>query len=223
VTRQATLPPSVPETVPRFRGRLHQFAFFVSVPAGLVVVLLAPSLATRLSALPFAVGVTGMFGASALYHRLNWNPVGRHRIRRLDHSMIFVAIAGTYTPITVVVLDGPWEVASLAAVWTTAAVGIFVKVFGIDRLRMLGSVLYGVLGWAAVVALPQIIRELSPVAVGLMFSGGLLYTGGAVVLARRKPDPDPTFFGYHEIWHSCVVGGWACHYAMVLQVFLSLR
>jgi hemolysin III len=223
MTRAATLPPPAPEAVPRFRGRLHQIAFFASLPAGAVVVLLAPNVATRLGALLFAVGLSGMFGASAAYHRLPWKPAGRHRIRRLDHSMIFVAIAGTYTPITMVVLDGPWELASLTAVWATAAVGIFVKVFGIDRLPVLGSVMYGVLGWAAVLALPQILRALSPVVIGLMFAGGFLYTGGAIVLARRRPDPDPTFFGYHEVWHACVVGGWACHYAMILLVFLSLR
>ncbi|HJP65169.1 MAG TPA: hemolysin III family protein [Actinomycetota bacterium] len=212
-----------PDVVPRFRGRLHQIAFFVSIPAGLTVVLAAPGPAMKVSALVFALGVTGMFASSASYHRLRWTPIGRDRVRRLDHSMIYVAIAGTYTPITVAVLDGWQEIAALAIVWSAALGGILVKVFGIDRLRLLGSVMYGVLGWSAVVALPQIFRTLSWPPIVLMFVGGLLYSGGAIVLARRKPDPDPAVFGYHEIWHSFVVGGWACHWAMVLVVLLGLR
>jgi hemolysin III len=208
--------------LPRLRGRLHQIAFFVSVPAGLVAGVLAPTVATTLGTLVFAVGVACMFGTSALYHRLRWTPIGRDRIRRLDHSMIFVAIAGTYTPIILVVLDGAFEIAALAVVWTVAALGVSLKVFLMHRAQILGAALYPILGWAAVVAVPQILREISAAAVGLMVAGGLLYTMGAIVLARRRPDPDPQVFGYHEVWHSFVIGGWACHYAMVVVVLLTI-
>jgi hemolysin III len=215
-------PGPLPEQVPRLRGRLHQIAFFVSLPAGAVAVVLAPTVATTLATLVFVIGVSSMFGASASYHRLRWTPVGRDRIRRLDHSMIYVAIAGTYTPITLVVLDGAFEIAALAAVWAVAAAGVLLKVFGMHRFQILGAAMYPVLGWAAIVALPQILREISLAAVLLMLAGGLLYTGGAVVLATRRPDPDPRVFGYHEVWHAFVVGGWACHYAMVLVVLLTV-
>jgi hemolysin III len=178
--------------------------------------------ATTLGTLVFAVGVACMFGTSALYHRLRWTPIGRDRIRRLDHSMIFVAIAGTYTPIILVVLDGAFEIAALAVVWTVAALGVSLKVFLMHRAQILGAALYPILGWAAVVAVPQILREISAAAVGLMVAGGLLYTMGAIVLARRRPDPDPQVFGYHEVWHSFVIGGWACHYAMVVVVLLTI-
>jgi hemolysin III len=171
----------------------------------------------------FGVGVALMFGASAGYHRIAWRPVNKLRMRRLDHSMIYVAIAGTYTPVVLVVLDGLWEALALAGVWAFVVAGVFVKLFGIDRLRVLGSAMYIVLGWSAVVGLPQILRELSVPEIALMFAGGLLYTGGAIVLATRRPDPDPQVFGYHEVWHAFTVAGWACHYVMVLLVLLSLR
>jgi hemolysin III len=214
--------PSPSETVPQLRGRFHQIAFFVSLPAGAAAVAVAPTVATTLATLVFAIGVSGMFGASAAYHRLHWTPVGRDRIRRLDHSMIFVAIAGTYTPVTLVVLDGSFEIAALAAVWAVAAAGVALKVFVMHRLNVLSAAMYPILGWAAVVALPQILREINAAAVALMFAGGLLYTVGAIVLARRRPDPDPLVFGYHEVWHAFVVGGWACHYAMVMVVLVTI-
>jgi hemolysin III len=119
-------------------------------------------------------------------------------------------------------LDGAFEIAALAAVWAVAAAGVLLKVFGMHRFQILGAAMYPVLGWAAIVALPQILREISLAAVLLMLAGGLLYTGGAVVLATRRPDPDPRVFGYHEVWHAFVVGGWACHYAMVLVVLLTV-
>ena len=218
----AVLTAPSPEVVPRFRGRLHQIAFFVSIPAGVFIVAVAPSLATRLAAAVFALGFVGMFGASAGYHRIRWRPVNRLRMRRIDHSMIYVAIAGTYTPVVLVVLDGLWEVLALAAVWAFVAAGVFVKLFGIDRLRVLGSAMYIVLGWSAVVGVPQILRELGVPTIALMLAGGLLYTGGAIVLLRNRPNPNPLVFGYHEVWHAFVVAGWACHYAMVLLVLLSL-
>ncbi len=222
IARPASPGPSPTPPVPRLRGRLHQIAFFVSLPAGAVAVALAPTVATTLATLVFAVGFSGMFGASAAYHRLRWTPLGRDRIRRLDHAMIFVAIAGTYTPITLVVLDGPFEIAALAGVWAVAVAGVALKVFVMHRLQVLGAAMYPILGWAAIVALPQLLKEISLAAVGLMFAGGLLYSAGAIVLATRRPDPDPLVFGYHEVWHACVVGGWSCHYAMVLLVLLTI-
>jgi len=144
-------------------------------------------------------------------------------MKRLDHSMIFVLIAGTYTPFSLLVLHGAWSVAILATVWAGAAVGVGLKLLRIDGLHVATGALYVVLGWLAILTAPQAVRGMSPTALGLLIAGGLLYTGGAVVLARRRPDPSPRVFGYHEIWHSFVVAAGACQYAAILLVTLGAR
>jgi hemolysin III len=144
-------------------------------------------------------------------------------MRRLDHSMIFVLIAGTYTPLCILVLNPPWSWAILTAVWVGAGVGITLKMVRIDGFAAVGGALYVVLGWLAIIAAPQLIRGLSVPLVCLVVAGGILYSTGAIVLARRRPDPAPATFGYHEIFHSFVIGGTACHYAVILVVLLSLR
>jgi hemolysin III len=207
---------AVAEQKPRLRGRLHQIAFFASIPGGVAVVSAAASAVSRVGAAVYAVSLSGMYGASALYHRLRWSPRALVRMKRLDHSMIFVLIAGSYTPIALLVLHGVWAKTILGLAWAGALVGITIELLSTDRLAVVGGAMYIVLGWLLIVALPQIVHGLSPTALALLFAGGVLYTAGATVLWRRRPDPNPRWFGYHEVWHSMVVAGSACHYVAIL-------
>jgi hemolysin III len=208
------------EQKPRLRGRLHPVAFFASIPQGVAVVAAAARAISRIGAAVYAVSLSGMYGASALYHRLKWSPRALTRMKRLDHSMIFVLIAGSYTPFALLVLHGTWSQVILGLAWAGAVFGITIKLLSIDRLRVLGGAMYIVLGWLVIIALPQIVHGLSPTALALLFSGGVLYTVGATVLWRRWPDPNPRWFGYHEVWHSMVVGGSLCHYAAIMLLLL---
>jgi hemolysin III len=211
---------AVVEQKPRLRGRLHQVAFFASIPQGVAVVAAAASAISRIGAAVYAVSLSGMYGASALYHRLKWSPRALTRMKRLDHSMIFVLIAGSYTPFALLVLHGTWSQVILGLAWAGAVFGITIKLLSIDRLRVLGGAMYIVLGWLVIIAMPQIVHGLSPTALALLFAGGVLYTVGAAVLWRRWPDPNPRWFGYHEVWHSMVVGGSLCHYAAIMLLLL---
>lgn len=211
---------SVALTKPRWRGRLHQIAFIASIPQGLALVAVAADWVSRLSAAVYALSLSGLYGVSASYHRIPWSPAGLRRMRKLDHSMIFVLIAGTYTPFSLIVLDGLWASLLLGAIWAGALVGIGIKLVGVDRMRKLGSALYIILGWAAVLAAPQFVGRLGFGVMSLIVAGGLLYTLGAIVLLRRKPDPSPLVFGYHEVWHVMVVAASLCHYAAVMWLVL---
>jgi hemolysin III len=216
--------PTPPQPVkPRLRGRLHQIAFFVAVPAGVALVAAAPTARTRVATLVYALSLAGLYGTSAAYHRLPWSPRARQWMKRLDHSMIFLLIAGTYTPFALLVLEPPWSWVILGLVWIGAVTGIVLKMARIDGFVAIGATLYVSLGWLAVVTMPQILKGLEGWATVLLLVGGILYTTGAIVLARKRPDPAPATFGYHEIFHSFVVGGSACHYAVVLLVVLSIR
>jgi hemolysin III len=208
----------IPPPKPRFRGWLHELSFFVSIPAGAALSVLAVGARARTAAIIYAVTLTGLFAASAAYHRLSWSPQALRRMKRLDHSMIFLLIAGTYTPMCLLVLHGAWGVVILSIVWAGAAIGITLKNVRPDGFRVLSGFLYVALGWIALFALPQLVRGLSPAALALMAAGGSLYTVGAIVLARRRPDPAPRTFGYHEVWHAFMVTAAACHYAMVMLV-----
>ena len=203
---------------PRLRGRIHQVAFFVSLPAGVVLMLLARGPAATAVATIYAVSLTAVFGASAAYHRGRWTERSRRWMKRVDHSLIFVLIAGSYTPISVLALHGPWEVVVLSVAWTLAAIGITLKMVKPDGLSVLTATLYMGMGWFALVAAPQLMEGMSTAELIMLASGGLLYTAGAIVFAWRRPDPRPEVFGYHEIWHSFMVAAAACHYAMILLV-----
>jgi len=201
---------------PRLRGRLHQIAFFVAVPAGIALVLLARGATARGAVLVYALSLAGLYGASGAYHRRQWKAKARARMQRLDHSMIFVLIAGTYTPFCLLALHGAWSIAILAAVWAGAIAGIVLKLVGVDRTKVASAILYIALGWCAVIATPVVISSLSLVPIVLLALGGVLYTVGAIVFSTKRPNPSPLVFGYHEVWHSFVVGGSACHYAVIL-------
>ena len=205
---------------PRLRGRLHQVAFFVSIPAGITLVALAQGAKARVGAAIFAASLTGLYGVSAAYHRGRWSLGAERLMKHLDHSMIFVLIAGSYTPITLLALRPAWGITLLALAWTGASVGVLITVLRLERWPRVGFVMYLALGWLAVVATPQLLRSLSRVELALLVAGGLLYTVGAVVLARNRPDPHPAVFGYHEVWHTFVLGAGAYHFVLV---FLLVR
>jgi hemolysin III len=201
---------------PRLRGWLHQIAFFVSIPAGIALVALARATTARVAALVFAATLTALYGVSASYHRRNWS-AGAHRfMKHLDHSMIFVFIAGSYTPVTLLALRPAWAITLLILAWSGAAIGVLVTVLRLERWHGVGFAMYLVLGWLGIIAGPQLATSLSRVELGLLVFGGVLYTVGAVVLARKRPDPHPTVFGYHEVWHTFVVGANICHFILVL-------
>jgi len=201
---------------PRLRGVSHQWAFFVSVVTGVALVLAAPNGRATAAVAIYAVSVAGLFGASALYHRINWSTVGARRwMRRLDHSMIFLLIAGTYTPFAVLALDGPLATAILIVVWAAALGGIVLKLAWIDAPKWLIAVIYVAIGWVALAAFPQLLSRLGVTATAMVAAGGLLYTAGAIVYARQRPDPVPTVFGYHEIFHALVILAAALQYAVV--------
>jgi hemolysin III len=201
---------------PRLRGVSHQWAFFVSVATGVALVLAAPNGRATAAVAIYAFSVAGLFGASALYHRINWSTTGARRwMRRLDHSMIFLLIAGTYTPFAVLVLDGPLATAILIVVWAAALGGIVLKLAWIDAPKWLVALIYVAIGWVALAAFPQLLDKLGVTATAMVAAGGLLYTVGAVVYARKRPDPSPTVFGYHEIFHALVILAAALQYAVV--------
>ncbi|MGH2758494.1 MAG: PAQR family membrane homeostasis protein TrhA [Actinomycetota bacterium] len=211
--------PQLPK--PRFRGRLHQIAFFLAVPQGIALVATAAGWLARLAAATYALSLAGLLGVSALYHRLTWTPKALSRMRRLDHSMIFVLIAGTYTPVSLLVLRGPWAIALLGVVWAGAVTGVLLKQLGLERTRKITGTMYIVLGWAAVIAAPWLVARMSAAVLSLIVAGGLLYTLGAIVFARKRPDPNPAVFGYHEDWHVAVVAASLCHYVAILLLVLS--
>ena len=204
-------------TAPRLRGRLHQVAFLVSIPAGIALVVAARSWSARAGVLVYALSLTAMFGTSAALHRLRWSPRARLRMDRLDRTMIYVLIAGSYTPVCLLALRPGWRVALLALVWTGAAAGVALVLLrtrrrGVGVARM---VLYLGLGWISLLVLPELARTLGPGRLALAVLGGVLYTVGAIVLIRRRPDPSPRVFGYHEVWHACTVAAGACHFALI--------
>jgi hemolysin III len=201
---------------PRLRGVSHQWAFFVSVAIGAVLVVAAPSGQPRLAAAIYALSVAGLFGTSALYHRITWaSQAARRWMRRLDHSMIFVLIAGTYTPFALLVLDGDLATIILIVVWAGALAGVLMKLVWIDAPKALVAVTYIMLGWVAVAAFPAMIERLGVAATTLVAVGGLLYTLGALVYAFQRPDPAPSVFGYHEVFHALVILAAALQYAVI--------
>lgn len=207
---------------PRMRGRLHQGAFVASIPAGLLLVLLAPDARARVATLIYSLTLTGLFAASAAYHLGDWTEAAYARMRRLDHSMIFVLIAGTYTPYCLLVLEGTMATVVLIAVWVGAAIGVATKLYRVD-LHVLSGFMYIGLGWLVAVSLPALLRGLDTAETVLLVAGGLLYSFGALVLATNKPNPWPRTFGYHEVWHAATIAAAACQYLSILLVVLGLR
>jgi hemolysin III len=201
---------------PRLRGVLHQWAFVVSLVAGLVLVLEAGSARARLAVSVYAFSVAALFGSSALYHRVDWRtPRTRRWMRRLDHTMIFVLIAGSYTPFGLLVLHGTLGAAILITVWAAALVGAVFKLIWIDAPGWLIATVYLSIGWIALIATPELVHRLGIAAVSALALGGILYSVGAVIYACKRPDPAPAVFGYHELFHLLVILAAAVQYAVV--------
>jgi hemolysin III len=211
--RAASAANAIPK--PRLRGVSHQWAFFVSLLAGAALVIAAPEGEATLAAAIYAISLSALLGVSALYHRVTWRPAARRWMRRLDHTMIFFLIAGTYTPFALLVLHGTLADVVLIAVWACAAAGVVLNLAWWNAPKPVTAAVYLSTGWIAVLAFPQLWEGLGPVGFGLIALGGVLYTAGAIVYARRRPDPRPEVFGYHEIFHLLVIAAAACQFAAV--------
>ena len=218
LTPRIEVPPPVK---PRHRGVSNEIAAFVSPMLGLVLVVLAPTTSVRWAALVYTVGLTSMYATSALYHRGRWSSAVRLRLRRLDHSMIMVAIAATYTPVAVAALDVGSTRVLLAVVWSLAVVGIIVQMFWLDAPRWLVAALYIAIGWTALAFAPTLWRELGVISFSLLVLGGVVYSLGAVVYSTRRPDPVPAVFGYHEVFHALVITAGLVFYAAIVRVVVA--
>jgi hemolysin III len=201
---------------PLLRGWSHVLAFTVMAVLGIIMVAEAGASASeRLWLGIYVAGTLTMFGVSALYHTFPWDAHARSIMRRLDHSAIFLAIAGAYTPIMAVAVSGWQKVVVLCLAWGGAIVGMTLEWLPIRVPRPLFTSIYVIVGWSATLALPQLYQNLGPVGFALVLGGGILYTLGALVYALKKPDPWPRVFGFHEIFHLFTVAGAACHLAAI--------
>jgi hemolysin III len=209
--------PSLPlPPQPRLRGVLHKWAFYASVVLGVTLVIVAPGGQGRFAAAVYAASVAALFGISALYHRCEWPTEATRRwMRRLDHTTIFVAIAGTYTPFMLLELDGPLATGILIVVWAGALGGALMKLVWIDAPGWLAAILYVALGWVAVLAFPSLFEALGVTPFAMFTAAGVLYTLGAFVWAFHRPDPLPEVFGYHEVFHALTITAVALQYAVV--------
>jgi hemolysin III len=201
---------------PRLRGVSHEWAFFLSLGFGVALIILAKTPKATFAVGIYAISLSALFGTSALYHRVNWTrPNVRMWMRRLDHSMIFFLIAGTYTPFALLALHGALASAILIVVWIGAIAGAIVEMVWIDHPKWVAALIYLSLGWVAVVAFPELWTSLGVGGALLVAVGGLLYTAGAVVYATQRPNPNPAIFGYHEVFHLFVIAAAVAHFSAV--------
>jgi hemolysin III len=215
-TSAASVPPPV------WRGWIHAVAFALAIPIGVALILLAGPAKARTAAAIYAATLVIGFGTSAAYHRLARSPGWRRWMQRADHSTIYLLIAGTYTPVCLLVLPPAWGLPVLAVVWTGAIAGVVLKLVAFDRTTILGWSLYIALGWTAIAAAPVMVRHLTGLELCLIIAGGVLYTGGSIVLATNRPNPSPRVFGYHEVWHACTVLAGMCHLASIGLVVVAM-
>jgi hemolysin III len=200
---------------PRLRGVLHQVSFAISLVAGPLLLTAAHGTTATIAAGVYAASVTGMFAASALYHRISWQDTARRRMQRLDHAMIFILIAGTYTPVLLLRMPTPYDIVGLCAVWGLALAGLLGHMCWLNAPeRLIGGIYLG-LGWLAVPALPMLLHHIAPAGLVLIIAGGVLYTLGALGYHRRRPNPAPNVFGFHEVFHTFVSAAVACHYPAI--------
>ncbi|WP_448239066.1 PAQR family membrane homeostasis protein TrhA [Microbacterium paulum] len=207
------------ELKPTWRGWIHAGTFPVAIAAGIVLITLADGAVAKWACAVFMATSVLLFGNSALYHRFDWGPRTKAVLKRIDHANIMLLIAGTYTPIAVLALPPQKGILLLTLVWTGALLGILFRVFWINAPRWLYVALYLLLGWAAVMYLGDLLQA-SVAMMVLVIVGGLLYTGGAVCYALKKPNPWPGRFGFHEIFHVCTVLAFLCHWTACLLIAL---
>ena len=201
---------------PRLRGVTHEWAFFASIGFGAALIVLAKTPKATLAVAIYALSLSALLGTSALYHRVEWRrPNVRRWMRRLDHSMIFFLIAGTYTPFALLVLNGALATAILVVVWAGAIAGAIVEMIWIAHPKWASALIYLSLGWVAVFTFPALWGSLGAGGATLVIAGGVLYTAGAVVYAIQRPNPNPAIFGYHEIFHLFVIAAAIAHFTAV--------
>lgn len=200
---------------PKLRGVSHQWAAVVAVVAGAFLVWLAPSSRATVVAIVYAVSMVALFAVSAIYHRVTWQPNMRRWMRRLDHSMIYVFMAGSATPVAALVVGGTLGTVLLCVAWGGALLGVVLNLVWIDAPRALKSAGYVALGWVGVLALPEIVTVLGAIPTSLFLIGGIFYTVGAIIYAKRRPDPIPNVFGYHEVFHALVIAAALVHFVAV--------
>jgi len=200
---------------PHLRGWLHAGTFPLSVAAGVVLVVLSPSTQARVATAVFAVTAALLFGVSAVYHRGRWSPRTHGVLKRLDHANIFLIIAGTYTPFTLLLLHRDDARVLLSLVWGGALVGVAFRVLWVGAPRWLYVPVYIALGWAAAFWLPEFWSAGGPAVLALVITGGVLYSLGALVYGLKRPDPSPRWFGFHEVFHALTIAAFVAHYVGV--------
>jgi hemolysin III len=208
------------EVKPKWRGWIHAGTFPVTIAAGIVLIVLAEGAPAKWASAVFVLSSMLLFGNSALYHRFNWKPKTKLTLKRIDHANIFLLIAGTYTPLAVLALPPEKGMLLLGVVWAGALAGIGFRVFWIGAPRWLYVALYLLLGWAAVMYLGDLLAANAAMMV-LVMVGGLLYTGGAIVYGLKRPNPWPGVFGFHEIFHTCTVLAFMCHWTATLLIAMA--
>jgi hemolysin III len=211
------------EVKPKLRGWLHAASAPLTLVAGVVLILLSPDAATRLGSAIFAASALLLFTVSAVYHRGTWSPRAWAFLRRFDHANIFLLIAGSYTPFTLLLLEGRDRTILLTVVWVGAGLGVLFRIFWAGAPRWLYTPIYIGLGWAAVFYAPEFVASAEPVVLALMVAGGLLYTLGALVYGLQRPDPWPAWFGFHEIFHTLTILAFVTHYVGISIATYSLR
>lgn len=213
-------PPTSAEGRPLLRGWIHLVAVVVAVIAAPFVVARAPTAGAAFVVAVYMTSIIALFGVSAAFHRVRWSPAARRRMRRADHATIFIAIAGTNTAIAGLALRGWAQILILSLVWGGAIVGITVRQLWLDAPKWAVAVPYVVVGWCAMVVLPQLLHALGGAGFGLLAAGGGFYTVGAIIYSLRKPNPVPGVFGYHEVFHACTVVGATLHFVVVVAYAL---
>ena len=207
---------------PLLRGISHVLGFFTAIGAVVVLALQAGAAVQLVASLIYGAGLALALGTSALYHRVKWRPAAYRRIRKLDHSMIYVLIASSMTPFALLALDGSWRVGVLIGIWVLAAAGVLLRWLVENQPRWLMVSSYIGMGWAAVTLFPAL-SKLSPAAVTLTIIGGLLYTVGGLVYLFKYPNPLPRVFGFHEVFHALVVAAATCHFLAVWPLVTGPR
>lgn len=207
-------------TRPRLRGVLHHYAALVSLLGGAVLTVYAPTARTSHAAAIYGTSLFSLLATSALYHRVTWSVGARRWIGRLDHSMIAVLIAGTFTPFAMTTIPQPLATRLLALVWAGALAVIGLHVVWFDAPKAMSAVLYVILGWIGIVAMPYVVAHAGWMVAALLLGGGVIYSAGAVVYALRRPDPLPASFGYHEVFHALVVLAATAHYTAIAIMIL---
>lgn len=213
----------IDDVKPKLRGWMHAVLAPLTLAAGIVLVVLSPTAVTRIGSAVFASTAVVLFTVSGIYHRGTWSPRAWAFLRRFDHANIFLLIAGSYTPFTLILLEGTERVVLLSTVWTGAVLGVLFRIFWTDAPRWLYVPIYVALGWAAVFFLGDFVANAHIAVIVLMVVGGLLYTFGGVVYGFRRPDPFPRWFGFHEVFHTLTIAAFVSHYIGVSIATYSLR